>query len=239
VPDSPQPEGFDLLYEEGPCLVVAKPGGVLTQAVPGVDSLEVRVRAFLRRRDAIQGNFYLAHLHRLDRPVSGALVLARHVRAAKRIGQQFERRPVRKTYWAVVEGVVEPASGTWLDHVRKIPDVAQAEVVPPDHPEGRHAVLHYRTLRQFDGMTWLEIELETGRTHQIRVQAASRGYPVLGDAQYGAKLPFGPQTADERERWIALHARSLELAHPMTRERFTVVAPLPEPWQPLKLPNIE
>ena len=99
-----RPEGFDILYEEGPCLVVVKPGGVATQAPPGIDSLEVRVKEFLRVRDSKAGNVYLGVPHRLDRPVSGVMVLARHVRAARRLSDQFEARTVRKTYWAVVEG---------------------------------------------------------------------------------------------------------------------------------------
>ena len=136
--DSPiiRPEGFDILYEEGPCLVVVKPGGVATQAPPGIDSLEVRVKQFLRVRDSKPGNVYLGVPHRLDRPVSGVMVLARHVRAARRLSEQFEARTVRKTYWAVVEGKVSPDCGTWTDHLRKIPDAAQVEVVAPDHPEG-------------------------------------------------------------------------------------------------------
>jgi 23S rRNA pseudouridine1911/1915/1917 synthase len=227
---SDEPAGFEILYEQGPLLIVAKPGGLLTQAPPGIDSLESRVREFLKRRDAKTGNIYLAVLHRLDRPVSGVLALARHVRAARRVAQQFEDRTVRKTYWAIVEGVVEPESGVWTDHLRKIPGEPRAEVVPADHPEGRIAVLHYRTLQHLANQTWLEIELETGRTHQIRVQAASRGHPVLGDELYGASSPFGPQTEDPRERCIALHARSLELRHPMTGEAVFVEAPLPDAW---------
>jgi 23S rRNA pseudouridine1911/1915/1917 synthase len=222
--------GFGLLYEEGPCLVVNKPPGVLTQAPPGIDSLEVRIKAFLRQRDERSGNFYLGVPHRLDRPASGAMVFARHSRATRRLSEQFERREVRKVYWACVSGRVEPAEGTWEDHLRKIPEQARAEVVPPDHPEARVAVLHYRTLAFFPWGTWLEIELETGRTHQIRIQAVSRGYPVLGDAHYGSSVAFGLAYEDERLQAIALHARSLTFRHPMTREIVTATAPLPDAW---------
>jgi 23S rRNA pseudouridine1911/1915/1917 synthase len=228
-----RPEGFDILYEEGPCLVVVKPGGVATQAPPGIDSLEVRVKAFLRVRESKAGNVYLGVPHRLDRPVSGALVLARHVRAARRLSDQFEARTVRKTYWAVVEGWVSPDCGTWTDHLRKIPDAAHVEVVSPDHPGGRIAVLHYRVLAVGEHCSWLEIDLETGRMHQIRVQAASRSHPILGDSQYGAMLPFGPATDDLRRRWIALHARSLAFLHPMTRQLVSQTAPLPLAWREL------
>ena len=161
------------------------------------------------------------------------MVFAKHVRAARRIATQFQSRTVRKKYWAAVEGRVEPSTDTWMDHVRKIPDVAQAEIVDCQHPDGRIAVLRCRVLDFRHNISWLEIELETGRMHQIRLQAAHRGYPVVGDALYGSRLPFGPQTSDPRQRWIALHARSLCFLHPMTRQPVSQIAPLPEPWQAL------
>jgi len=234
-PQRPTPQGFAILYERGPCLVVAKPGGVLTQAPPGIDSLEVRIKRYLKARDHKPGKVYLGIPHRLDRPVSGAMVFARHVRAARRLAEQFERRTVEKTYWAVVEGRVCPDRGTWTDWIRKIPDVAQAEIVPHGHPEGRLAVLHYRVLAHLAGASWLEITLETGRMHQVRVQAGWRGHPVLGDAQYGSTRPFGPRAEDPRDRWIALHGRSLRFHHPMTGEVVFQVAPLPEPWDAFEL----
>ncbi|MBN1589107.1 MAG: RNA pseudouridine synthase [Pirellulales bacterium] len=225
--------GFEILYEEGPCLVVNKPPGVLTQAPPGIDSLEVRIKEFYRRRLDRSGKVYLAVLHRLDRPVSGAMVFARHVRAARRLADQFEARTVEKVYWACVAGRVVPESGTWRDTLRKIPDRPQAEIVADDHPEGRAAVLHYRTLSHADWGTCLEIQLETGRTHQVRVQAASRGWPVLGDERYGSAAPFGSQFEDARLRTIALHARRLAFRHPMSRQPVDVTAPPPLAWQDL------
>lgn len=221
---------IDLLYEEGPCLVVAKPSGLLTQAPPGIDSIESRIKAFLKARDSKQGNIYLGVPHRLDRPASGAMVFARHVRAARRLSEQFEARTVRKTYWALVASEGLPASGTWRDFVRKVPGEPRAEIVPADHPEAREAVLHFRVLATGNGWSWLEIELETGRMHQVRVQAASRGFPVLGDVQYGSTVPFGEQFADVRLRAIALHARRLEFRHAMTHAEVAVEAPLPAAW---------
>ena len=223
----------DILYEEGPCLVALKPPGLLTQAPPGIDSMELRLKVFLREREKTQGKVYLGVPHRLDRPASGAMVFARHVRAARRLAAQFEARRVEKLYWALVEGVVTPAAGTWTDCLRKIPDQARAEVVAADHPEGRQAVLHYRTRAALDGVCWLEIELETGRTHQVRIQAASRGHPILGDGQYGARVPFGIQHEDERLRAIALHARSLRFSHPKSKAAVCVTAPVGEDWHAL------
>ncbi|HEV7225940.1 MAG TPA: RluA family pseudouridine synthase [Pirellulales bacterium] len=226
-----------VLYESGPCLAVLKPAGLATQAPPGIDSLEARIKALLAARNPQHEAIYLAVPHRLDRPVSGAMIFATRRRAAHKISLQFERREVRKTYWACVEGGVSPAEGTWIDHVRKVYGHPKAEIVPADHPEARRAVLHYRTLGRTTWGSWLEIELETGRTHQIRLQAASRGHPVLGDAFYGGGVPFGVQHVDERLRAIALHGRSLSFRDPSTKEIVTVTAPLPEAWQALALPR--
>lgn len=228
---------LDILYHKGPCLVVNKPAGLLTQAPAGIDSLEEHVKAFYRQHEAKEGNMYLGLPHRLDRPVSGAIVFARHARAAQRIATQFEHRTVTKMYWAVVEGEVQPAEGAWTDYLHKRHGMAQSIVVAADDPRGKIAILHYRVLARLDGVgTWLEVQLETGRTHQIRIQCASRGHAVLGDAQYGATQPFGEQFEDERLRAIALHARQLAFRHPMLDELVDVTAPLSAAWNDLKLP---
>jgi 23S rRNA pseudouridine1911/1915/1917 synthase len=222
--------GFELLYEEGSCLAVGKPSGVLTQAPPGIDSLEVRIKAFLKRRAAAPDDVYLGVPHRLDRPASGAMVFALDPRTTRRLAGQFEARTVEKTYWACVAGRVEPGEGTWTDCLRKIPGRPKAEVVESGHPEGRQAILHYRTLGCWAWGSWLAIELETGRMHQVRIQAASRGHPVLGDSEYGSTIPFGPQHEDWRLRAIALHARTHSFRNPATRQRVAITAPLPEAW---------
>jgi RluA family pseudouridine synthase len=222
--------GIDVLYEEGPCLVVNKPSGLLTQAPPGIDSLEVRIKTLLNEREPRPYPAYLGVPHRLDRPVSGAMVFALNRRAAFKLSRQFERRTVKKLYWALVAGKVEPELGTWTDYLYKVHGQPRAIVVDQAHPDGQHAVLHYRVLSQADEQTLLEIELETGRTHQIRVQAASRGHVVIGDAHYGSMLPFGDLLDDERARPIALHARLLEFEHPKSKEAVSITAPLPPVW---------
>jgi len=227
----PEPE-LDILYDSGPCLVVNKPPGVLTQAPAGIDSMEVRVKAFYRGREQKEGNIYLGLPHRLDRPVSGAIVFARHVRAAQRLSSQFENRTVTKVYWAVVEGEVQAEEGRWTDYLHKRHGMPQSIVVPEGDPRGKIAAMRYRVLGRIDGIgTWLEVELETGRTHQIRVQCASRNHPVIGDMQYGSTLTFGEQFEDERLRAIALHARQLGFNHPMTNEPVDVIAPTSAAWE--------
>ncbi|NOZ39395.1 MAG: RluA family pseudouridine synthase [Planctomycetes bacterium] len=231
---------LEILYDNGPCLVINKPAGLLTQAPRGIDSLEIWVKDFYRQREgkSPDDKIYLGLAHRIDRPVTGAIVFGRHVRAARKLCSQFADRTVSKVYWAFVEGQVSPDEGTWRDYLHKRHGIAQAEVVEADHPAAKHAVLHYRVLSQNAMGSWLEIVLETGRTHQIRIQAASRGHAVVGDSQYGSTTPFGVQHSELRDRGIALHARQLGFTHPMTSEPVDVVAPLPASWGDLQLPEL-
>ena len=117
--------------------------------------------------------------------------------------------------------------------MRKMPDEAKSEIVDSSHPEAKEAILHFRVKGQLDNKSWLEIELHTGRTHQIRLQCATRGLPIIGDALYGSESDFGPKTNDHRKRWIALHSRRLEFEHPIEHVPVSQVAPLPVCWQPL------
>jgi 23S rRNA pseudouridine1911/1915/1917 synthase len=223
--------GPEILFEDDDLLAVAKPAGMLTQAPLGIDSLEVRIKRYLMERCGTAEEVYLGVPHRLDRPASGAIVFAKNLKAAQRISKQFESRRVDKTYWALVEGRVEPAEGTWTDHMKKIEGEPRTIVVDADDRAGRKAILHYRVLERLPEGTLLEITLETGRTHQIRVQCASRGHPLLGDELYGSRVPFGPWSSDERERLIALHARRLKFWNHSARGFVTVEAKLPEHWQ--------
>lgn len=225
---------FTILHEDAACLVVHKPAGLLTQAPLGIDSLEVRVKKLLAERDGKPGDVYLGVPHRIDRPVSGVLVLAKNRRAARRISEQFERRLVEKTYWALVEGNVQPDEGTWTDHLKKVYGKPRTQVVEANDPDAQIAILHYKVLEHAaladQPESLLEITLETGRTHQIRIQCASRDHTLLGDELYGSQRSFGPPSDDERMRFIALHARSLKFRHPLTKETITAVSPLPEYW---------
>jgi len=242
---------FDILRQDDCLLAINKPSGLSTQAPPGIDSLERRVCAWLAERYSGAGTPYLGVPHRLDRPVSGVILFALTPRAARKLSQQFERRKIQKRYWACVAGQVEPAEGTWTDWVRKIPNVPRAEITAADMLDARKAVLHYQTLGQTPWGSWLEVVLETGRMHQIRLQAATRGFPVLGDTLYGSTVPFGDvvlqsESASEaalmpndREHPIALHARSIELLHPTLQERITIIAPVPETWGELGVGNVK
>jgi 23S rRNA pseudouridine1911/1915/1917 synthase len=229
---------LDILFEDNHCIAVAKPAPLLTQGVPpGIPTLESLVKAYLKEKYQKAGNVYLGIPHRLDRPVSGVVLFARNTKAARRLAEQFHNRQVAKTYWAVLEGRVEPDAGTWEDWLLKVQEEARTERVAPDTPNARHAVLSYRALGRGADCSLLEFRPETGRMHQIRVQAAVRGWPVRGDLLYGARQSFGPAADQPRDRIIALHGRSLTFLHPLRYEPLTVVAPLPAAWQELGLPE--
>ena len=224
---------LDILFEDNHCLAVNKPAPLLTQAPPGVPSLEALVKAYIKERQDKPGNVYLGIPHRLDRPVSGVIVFARNSKAARRLAEQFQARQVTKVYWGVVEGVPAPEEGVWEDWLRKLPAEARTERAGP-HTEGaRRAILRYRNLRPCDAGTLVEFRPETGRMHQIRAQAAWRGWPLRGDVLYGARMPFGPPAEWPRDRLIALHARSLTFLHPIRYEPITVTAPPSPTWREL------
>jgi 23S rRNA pseudouridine1911/1915/1917 synthase len=220
-----------ILFEDNHCIAVAKPAGLLTQGPPGVPNLEAMVKAYLKEKHQKPGNVYLGVPHRLDRPVSGVVLFARNSKSAQRLAEQFREHQVVKIYWGAVAGTVEPSEGVWEDWLRKIQDEARAETAEPETPGAKHAVMRYRVLQACDGGTLLEFQPQTGRMHQIRVQAALRGYPLFGDVLYGSTRGFGPPAELPRDRIIALHARSLTILHPLSYEPMTLTAPLPAGWE--------
>jgi len=222
---------IEILHDCDACLAVNKPAGILTQGPPHVPALDKEVRAYLAAQKEGIGAVYLGVPHRLDRPVTGAILFTRHARATRRITEQFQGRMVRKIYWACVEGRLKPGQGVLRDFMRKMPDEPRAEIVPPDHPDARPATLNYRVIGRTVWGDALEIELETGRMHQIRLQLGSRGHPILGDFAYGSTRDLDDGIPDPRLRPIALHARSLSYLQPMTFEPIQVTAPLPEAWE--------
>jgi 23S rRNA pseudouridine1911/1915/1917 synthase len=225
-----------VLFEDNHCLAVVKPAPLLTQGVPpGIPTLEAMVKNYLKAKYHKAGNVYLGIPHRLDRPVSGVILFARNSKAASRLAEQFEQRRVIKTYWGAVEGNVEPDTGTWTDWLRKIKEESRSERVEEGSEGARQAVLRYRRLQPCTGGCLVEFSPETGRMHQIRLQASLRGHPILGDEHYGARKAFGPAPIEPRERIIALHARSLTFLHPIRYEPITVTAPLPPVWRELGL----
>lgn len=229
-----------ILRERAGVIAVAKPAGLATQAPPGIPSVE----SWLRQR--LQGESrggYLGVPHRLDRAVSGVLLLAATPRAARKLSRQFERREIRKAYLAVsgraegeTEAPVLPAVGEepaiWRDAIEKVPDEARARIVDASVAGGRAAVARAwrRGQDRESGLVLLELEPLTGRMHQLRLQAAGRGLPIVGDELYGgAALPTSVDVA-ARERPILLHAWRITYVDPDSAEPTTIEAPLPAHW---------
>ena len=238
--DAHQPSGFawQILSEDGPVLAINKPAGLLTLGAhdPNVPTLERQVKSYLKQKYAKPGNVYLGIPHRLDRPVSGVILFTRNSKTAARLAEQFRERQVQKIYWGITERPPDQPTGCLTDWLLKDPEQAHVGVVPPETPGAKPAVLHYRVVGPTPLGTLLEIELETGRMHQIRVQLAANGCPILGDVQYGATTRLAdPAPEDPTTNPIALHARQITFLHPIRYDSVTVVAPLPENWGDLQL----
>ena len=223
-----------ILFEDHHLLVVNKPAPLLTQAPAGIPNLEAVAKAYIKDKYAKPAGVYLGVPHRLDRPVSGVVCFARNTKAAQRVHAQFQEHQIRKRYWAIVAGEMTPDAGTWEDWVRKVSDESRVERAAAGERGAKLAILGYRIVRTIEDGTLLELEPLTGRTHQLRVQAAWRGHAVWGDLLYGSVRPFGPAADLPRERVIALHARSLTLTHPFTKQELTFTAPLPAYWPPVR-----
>ena len=223
---------LEILCEDGPLIAINKPAGLLTQGVPqGHPTLEARVKSYLKRKHAKPGNVYLGVPHRLDRPVSGIVVFAKNSKAAARLAEQFRERSVQKIYLTVTERVPDRPSGRLTDWLLKDAAAAHVTVVEPNTAGAKEAVLDYRVLAEHNGRALVEVELHTGRMHQIRVQLASRGWNIVGDLQYGATLTLEElATHDRQSSSIALHAWRLTLFHPIRYDQLTLEAPVPPDW---------
>jgi 23S rRNA pseudouridine1911/1915/1917 synthase len=218
------PDALHVLYEDNHLLVLDKPAGVPTMGTPeGIATLLTIAKQYVKDRYDKPGNVYLGVVSRLDAPVTGVMVFARTSKAAARLTEQFRTRAIEKLYWAVVEGVVEPADGRFVDWLAEDERHRRMHVVGPTMPGAKEARLAYRRLSVVRGNSLVEVELETGRKHQIRLQFSSHGHPVVGDRKYGSRERF--------LQGIALHARRLVISHPTTGERLEFEAPLPQSWR--------
>jgi 23S rRNA pseudouridine1911/1915/1917 synthase len=219
---------LEIIYEDNHCLAVNKPAGLLTQGdASGEPSLLDAARADLKRRYHKPGNVFVGLVHRLDRPVSGVVLLARTSKAAGRLSAQFRAGTVEKVYWAMVEGICRDDSGEWTDWLEKDRRRNVVRVVPSGTPGARMAQLAFRVLGRHDRGTTLELRPISGRSHQLRVQLAARGLPIVGDRKYGAERRL--RAVDGQGR-IALHARRLSFSHPTRPEVIEVVASVPADW---------
>lgn len=211
-----------VLYEDNHVIVVVKEKNVLSQAdnTHDIDMLTI-IKKYLKEKYNKPGNVYLGLVHRLDRPVGGIMVFAKTSKAASRLSDQVRKKKIKKTYMAVVKGIIKKDEDTFVDYLLKL-DNGNTIVTTKD--KGKESVLTYKVLkRNYEkNETLVSIDLKTGRHHQIRVQFASRGYPLCGDQRYGK--------SDKTQ--IALCAYKLEFIHPTTKQlmKFEIEKPLDTYW---------
>lgn len=220
---------LNILYEDNHCIAVLKAARVLTAGDRTGDvSLLELVKQYLKEKYKKPGNVYVGLVHRLDRPVSGVVLFARTSKAAARLSEQFREGTVGKVYHALVEGGVSRESGEFVDWLLKDERTNTVRSVAAGTPAARESRLRFRRLRSASCLALLEVTPETGRSHQIRVQLATRGLPIYGDRKYGSKHSLGGA--------IALHAAALTFDHPTRHEPITVTAPEPATWKRLLSP---
>lgn len=199
---------LNILYEDNHVIVAVKPANILSQAdnTHDEDMLTI-IKKYLKEKYNKPGNVYLGLVHRLDRPVSGIMVFAKTSKAASRLTKSMQDGLFHKSYYAVIRGILPKKEDTLIDYIEKTND----KKVLLNTKNGKKAILNYKVIAEKDNLSLLDIKLETGRYHQIRVQFSSRGYPLYGDQLYGLQ--------DKKQ--IALCAYKLSFPHPTTKEVLT------------------
>ena len=218
---------MDVIYEDNHIIIVSKRAGDIVQGDKTGDTpLSETVKLYIKDTCHKPGDVFLGVVHRLDRPVSGLVVFARTSKALSRLSEMFRTRSVRKTYWAIVGNQPSQSEGTLTHWLTRNPKNNTARAYEREVPGSKQAVLDYRVIARSDRYWLLEVDLHTGRHHQIRCQLAKIGCPIRGDLKYGAprSLPDGG---------ISLHARRVSFEHPVSHLPIDVTAPVPdEPlWQ--------
>ena len=221
-------DNLSVLYEDNHLIVINKRCGDIVQGDKTGDlPLSEVVKAYLKRKYSKPGNVYLGVVHRLDRPTSGIIVFAKTSKALPRLNKLFASGGTKKTYWALVEKKAIPASKATLVHwLVRNPKQNKSYAYPKEVPNSKKAILDYEVVKRLDRYLLLEIDLKTGRHHQIRAQLASLGLFIKGDLKYGA-------ARSNPNGGIHLHARNLQLEHPVKKEVMEFTAPLPQDalWQ--------
>lgn len=196
---------LEILYEDNHLIVVVKLPNILSQKdnTNDIDMLTL-IKDYIKEKYNKPGNVYLGLVHRLDRPVGGIMVFAKTSKAAARLSKQITEGKMKKSYYAVVHGCLKQKEGTFQDKIEKLPN----KKVLLNTPNGKEAILNYKVLNEKDNLSLVDIDLITGRFHQIRVQFASRNHPLYGDQLYGK----------QNKMQIALFAYKLSFLHPITNE---------------------
>ncbi len=212
---------LQVIFEDNHIIIINKRAGDIVQGdKTGDKPLSEVVKSYIKERDNKPGNVYLGVVHRLDRPTTGIVMFAKTSKSLPRLNKLFAEKEAKKTYWAVVKNAPPKLEDTLIHFLKKNPKNNKSTAHTKEVPESKKAILHYQLIQQLDNYYLLEIELETGRHHQIRAQMATIGCTIKGDLKYG----FDRSNPDAS---IHLHARELRFVHPVTNEAVHVIAPLP------------
>ncbi len=210
-----------IIYEDNHLLIVNKLCGDLVQPDPsGSSALEDQVKAFIKVRDNKAGEVFLGVVHRIDRPVSGVVLFAKSSKALVRMNEQIRDRKVEKRYWALVESSPSEQRAELCHHISRDTKLNRSRATLTPRPNSKEARLRYEVVATSQRYTLLEVELITGRHHQIRAQLSAIGSPIKGDLKYGARR-------SNPDGGISLHSRRMIFTHPTTRERMEITAPTP------------
>ena len=214
-------DNLQVLFEDNHIIIVNKRSGDITQGdKTGDKPLSDVVKNYIKRKFNKPGNVYLGVVHRLDRPTSGVIIFARTSKALERLNKMLREKKINKTYWAIVKGCPKKEKDTLINFLKKNPKKNKSSVYQHEISGAKRAVLHYQVIQKLDNYTLLEIDLETGRHHQIRNQLSAIGFPIKGDLKYG----FNRSNKDGS---IHLHARKIEFIHPVSKEQISLIAPTP------------
>ncbi|MDG1040205.1 MAG: RluA family pseudouridine synthase [Polaribacter sp.] len=215
-------ENLQVLFEDNHIVVVNKRAGDISQGdKTGDKPLSNVVKEYVKEKYNKPGEVFLGVVHRLDRPTSGIIIFARTSKALERLNKMLREKTIRKTYWAVVKNQPKKASDTLIHYLKKNPRNNKSTAYNKEIDGSKKAVLHYKTIKKLDHYSLLEIDLETGRHHQIRCQLSTAGSPIKGDLKYG----FNRSNKDGS---IHLHARKINFTHPVSKEKISITAPLSE-----------
>lgn len=213
---------MQVLYEDNHIIIVNKAAGEIVQGdKTGDKPLSEMVKEYLKVKYNKPGNVFCGVIHRLDRPTSGVVVFAKTSKALSRMNELFKKDEVGKIYWAIVKNAPDKIEATLTHYLIKNERNNKSTAYDVQKPNTKKAVLHYKVINRSDNYYLLEVDLETGRHHQIRCQLAKVGSPIKGDLKYGAERsnPDGS---------ISLHARGISFIHPVSKKEIEIIAPVPD-----------
>ena len=211
-----------VLYEDNHMIIINKrPGDIVQGDKTGDPPLSEIVKQYIAKKYQKKGNVFLGVVHRLDRPTSGIVIFARTSKALERLNKMLRDKQIKKTYWAIVKNKPEKVSDTLIHYLKKNPKNNKSTVFPRESEGCKKAILHYKLIKELDNYYLLEIDLETGRHHQIRAQLSAINCAIKGDLKYG----FNRSNPDGG---ICLHAREIHFIHPVSKEKIDITAKTPE-----------